>query len=362
MEYVRGKMLPRQRPDLIYVTSLFTYAWRPVHEAVRFHKRLFPGVKVILGGIYASLLPDHAKLSGADEVHIGLYSPAEMLMPDYDMVPEWDGSILFTSRGCIRNCSFCSVPKLEGPPNTLRYSISELVHSGHTRIILWDNNILGAMNWKAIFDELERLDLVVDFNQGLDARLVSDEVADGVSRLKMDVIRLAYDYRAAGPAVERAIERLKAKGIRPRKILVYTLFNYTDDPEDLYMRVLDILQWGAVCYPMRFEPLCTLKKNAHVGPHWTPEALEMVAEARRVIGYAGTFPPYDSLIEKLRKASSFEEAFSLYPPKKVKKIPTNSNGRNSMSSLGRIRKNVRRYGRSRNWMENNLENFLHKSQ
>jgi len=355
VDYVHGKKLARHRPDLVYGTSLFTYAWKPVHEAVKFHKRQFPGAKVILGGIYASLLPEHAKTSGADEVHTGLYDPAEMLMPDYDLVPEWDGSILFASRGCVRKCGFCSVPSLEGPPSALRYSISELVHPKHTRVILWDNNILANANWRPVFAELEKLNLTVDFNQGLDARLVTDEVAQNVSRLKMDVIRLAYDNRTAGPAVHKAIERLKANGIRPRKILVYALFNYIDDPEDLCERVLEILQWGAVCYPMRFEPPCSLQKNAYVGPNWTPEAVEMVAEARRVIGYAGGFPPYKPLVEKFQRARGFEEAFSLYPPNKVKKRL-----RSPRTDLGRISKNVHRYGGPRNWMENSLENFVHE--
>ena len=150
---------------------------------------------------------------------------------------------------------------------------------------------------------------------------------------------MAYDYRRAGPAVQKAIECLRAGGIRPREILVYALFNYIDDPEDLYERILDILQWGAVCYPMRFEPLCSLQKNAHVGPNWTPEALEMVAEARRVIGYAGAFPPYEPLIEKFRRARAFEEAFALFPPNIVKKRL-----RSPDKDLGRISKNVHRYG------------------
>ena len=238
----------------------------------------------MLGGIYASLLPEHAKASGADEIYNGLYGPAEMLMPDYDLIKAWDGSIIFASRGCVRKCGFCSVPKLEGPPNALKYSLSGFIHPPHTRVILWDNNILGNANWRSIFEELETLGLTTDFNQGLDCRLVTDEVAERVARLRMDTIRLAYDYHGIGPAVGKAIERLKANGVTPRKIVVYTLFNYVDDPEDLYERVLDLLHWGVMSYPMRFEPLCSLQKNAYVGTDWTADDLEKVASARRVIG------------------------------------------------------------------------------
>src|SRR5216684_3415482 len=42
VELVRGEKHPLRRPDEVYVTSLFTFAWRPVHRAVRYYKRLFP--------------------------------------------------------------------------------------------------------------------------------------------------------------------------------------------------------------------------------------------------------------------------------------------------------------------------------
>jgi hypothetical protein len=320
-------------------------------------------VKLVLGGIYASLLPEHAKASGADEIYNGLYSPAETMVPDYDMIKDWDGSVIFASRGCVRKCGFCSVPKLEGPPNALRYSLSRFIHPKHSRVILWDNNILGNANWRAIFEELQAIGLTVDFNQGLDARLVTDEVAERIAQLKMNTIRLAYDYHAIGPAVGKAIERLKANGVSPRRIVVYALFNYVDDPEDLYERVLDLLRWGVTSYPMRYEPLCSLEKNAYVGINWTADGLEMVAKARRVIGWAGAFPPYGPLLNKFEKAGCFDEAFRLEPPRIKEKIPISLLEQDrEINGRGRISRNCRKYGRSRNWAENNLEQHLHPPQ
>ncbi len=323
VELVKGEKKPLRRPDKIYVTSLFTYAWRAVHRAARYYKKHFPESPISLGGIYASLLPDHAASSGADYVHRGLMDEAEGFMPDYDLVPEWDGSIMFASRGCIRRCGFCSVPKLEGLPSALKYSVRHLIYPGHskaenccskphhTRVILWDNNILGNPNWRALFDELADIGLVTDFNQGLDARLVTDEVAKKIARIRMEVIRVAYDYHGIGPYVQRAIQHLKDAGISPRKITSYALFNYQDDPEDFFERVRDLLNWGAVCYPMRFEPLTSIEKNRFVSPRWEREELEIVARARRVIGYAGAFPPHDGLVDKFDRAKDFQEAFQL---------------------------------------------------
>jgi len=330
VELVKGQKRPLRKPDRVYITSLFTYAWKPVHRAVRYYKKLFPDAPVSLGGIYASLLPDHAATSGADRIHQGLVDEAEGFMPDYDLVPEWDGSIMFASRGCIRRCGFCSVPKLEGQPSALKYSIRHLIYPGHprsencchqrhhTRVILWDNNILGNPNWRALFDELAELGMITDFNQGLDARLVTEEVAKKISRIRMEVIRVAYDYHGIGPFVERAIRLLKDAGISPRKITSYALFNYQDDPEDFFERVRDLLNWGAVSYPMKFEPLASTEKNRFVSPKWDREELEMVAKARRVIGYAGAFPPYEGLVDKFNRAKGFQEAFELREKPKMK--------------------------------------------
>jgi hypothetical protein len=234
-------------------------------------------------------------------------------MPAYDLVARWNASILFASRGCIRRCGFCSVPKLEGRPANLLYGIRDLIYPGHKRVILWDNNILGNPNWRAIFDELIEVGLEVDFNQGLDARLVNREVAEKISRMKTSVIRLAYDFHGIGPAVKRAIEYLADSGIRRRDIIVYTLFNYTDDAQDFYERVRDLLSWGVVSYPMRYEPLTSLEKNRYVSPQWDAERLEMVADARRVLGFAGAFPPYEGLVTKFLKAGTFDKAFALRP-------------------------------------------------
>lgn len=321
IKLVRGCINPGFTPDKIYVTSLFTYAWRPVHQAVKFYKKLFPKSKVILGGIYASLLPDHAKKSGADIIHEGILEEIDTLVPAWDLIPEWDGSIIFTSRGCIRNCAFCAVPKLEGKLREIIPSIKPYVYSKHTRIIFWDNNILATSNWKNIFCELKEIGKWVDFNQGLDARLITEETAYQLSQLKLKFVRLAYDNIEMRGALKRAIDNLELAGIRKRSIIVYTLFNFNDSPEDFKERISDLLSWGVVSYPMRYEPLTSMKKNSYISPKWSQEELEMVARARRVLGFAGAFPPYKGLIKKFLKAKDFYDAFSLKMPKKVGKNP-----------------------------------------
>jgi hypothetical protein len=321
VRFVRDKALITDfRPDRIDVTSLFTWAWRPVWDCIEFYRSLFPKAHIRLGGIYASLTPDHARRSGADEVISGLIKEAEDLLPDYSLVPEWhttrQASVLFSHRGCIRSCGFCAVPKLEGKPFQIRVkkTVKHLIDPQHKRVVLWDNNILGEPNWKDVIDELREMNVEIDFNQGLDARLIDLQVASALKGIKMPAIRIAYDFPGVGKYVKRAIELLEAVGFRRRKIVSYVLFNYKDTPEDLFTRVRDLLQWGASAYPMRYQPLSgpeAFEKDSYISPAWSKRHLEMVADARRVIGFGGAFPPYEGLRKKFDAASNFDEAFGL---------------------------------------------------
>lgn len=317
-----GPQPDAEPPSLIYITSLFTYSWKPVHEAAAFYQALYPNVKIVLGGIYATLMPEHAHLADVDEVHEGLVFEAERFLPDYSLVPNWDSSIMFATRGCIRKCAFCAVPRLEGKTLGPAEGIQGLVHPDYHKVVLWDNNILGVPNWREVAAELRELSVEVDFNQGLDARLITEEVAGELSGLRIRPIRMAYDIPSEKKALENAIPALDAAGFNRRRMHVYTLYNFTDTPEDFLRRVVDLLSWGVVSYPMRYEPLNSLVKNKYVSPHWTAQHLEMVARARRVLGFGGAFPPYQALLDKFRNATSFEEAFSLRPGPRTRREPT----------------------------------------
>lgn len=298
-------------PDRVLITSLFTYSWKPVHEAAAALRSRYPSSNIELGGIYATLMPEHAKLADVDTVRAGLVEEAEDFLPDYSLVPEWDSSILFATRGCVRKCAFCAVPKLEGKISGPGRLVAPLVDGKHRKAVLWDNNILGVPNWRDIVEELRGLNLEVDFNQGLDARFITPEVAQELSKIRIRPIRMAYDIPNERKALERAIPALVDAGFSRSHIHVYTLYNFTDTPDDFLARVIDLLGWGVVSFPMRYEPLNSLTKNKYISPHWTAQQLELVARARQVMGSAGAFPPRKRLLAKLRDARSFEEAFGL---------------------------------------------------
>ena len=307
--------------DRIYVTSLWTWAWREVWECVRYYKRLCPGAEVWLGGIYASVLSNHAKKSGADRVYKGIFEKAEHVVPDYDILPyEWDGSIIFSTRGCNSNCPFCVVPKIEGRLRVNKYPTRKYVHPDHSRIIFFDNDFLSSPFRDQVIEELKEIGKMVDFNQGLRASLITKDVAEKLVGLRLRAgpnkgvkIRLGYDRREEGPGVKRAIMNLREAGLKGRGIMTYNLYNCNEGPDEFLERVRNTLNWGAVSYPMRYQPLTephALEKDSYVSPYWSEQELEMVQRARRVIGYGGAFPPYKGLVNKLNDQMTFWQAFS----------------------------------------------------
>lgn len=317
------------QPDRIEVTSLFTYAWQPVHEAIRFYRKQFPNARIRVGGIYATLMPSHLRSNVGVrglELKRGLYEEIEHYMPDYEILEEvdkwkgWETSMVFTSRGCVRNCPFCVVPRIEGRLRSKASEIINQIYPKHKKVTIWDNNFLASPDWKKALNLLRDLAVSIDFNQGLDARLVDQDNASLLSDFKMPFVRMAYDSPMSKKAISRAVALFSENGIKPRRILFYVLYNFYDHkrkkgdtPTFFLDRIRYISELGCVSYPMRYEPANSLKKNQYVSPLWTPEKLELIAKARRVIGYGGAFPPYEGLVKKFNQASQFDEAFSLSP-------------------------------------------------
>lgn len=132
---------------------------------------------------------------------------------------------------------------------------------------------------------------------------------------------MAYDWPWEGPYVRKAIDLLASAGYKKKNLIFYVLHNFYDEqhqkgdtPEDFLHRLQDLMNWGASAYPMRYIPLNSLTRRGYVSPLWTEEKLEMIADARRVLGYAGTFINYRALANKFLEAETFEEALALRDP------------------------------------------------
>ena len=314
-------------PHKILITSLFTFAWKPVHEAIGYYHNQFPDAEIRVGGIYATLMPDNIrKAFPFVKIHKGLVPEAEGVLPAYHLLKQvdkwkdWKKSIVFTTRGCIRKCPFCVVPKIEGGMKESKFSILPLIHPSHNEVVIWDNNFLASPFARDILIELRDGGYRADFNQGLDARLMTEEFAGLLADIKSPSIHMAYDWPWEGPYISKAIGYLENAGYRKRNLIFYVLHNFYDfkyskgdTPEDFFHRIKDLAEWGASAYPMRYIPLDSLTRSGFVSPLWNSEQLEMIADARRVLGFAGTFVPYKGFVDKILNARNFEEAMELRP-------------------------------------------------
>lgn len=303
-------------PCEIYITSLYTYEWRRVHDACLYYRKRFPRANIKVGGVYASLMPDHLADLGV-EVHTGQFAGLDGVPLDYSICPGWHQSLVSSSRGCIRSCGFGAVKRIE-PKFECRPTIRDQVDGSHTRIILWDNNFLASPYRDEILSEIVAFGKEVDFCQGLDIRLVDDIFLRHVPHLKFRLLRFAYDVLGIKQTVAKHVMSLVEAGIRPREIFFYVLYNFRDSPDQFLAKAQDILDLGCVAYPMRYEPLNSLRRGRHVGENWDSRSLDMVNRLRRVLGSHGALPPYDKLRRKICGSPRFEVAFSLRPERRTR--------------------------------------------
>ncbi|MFC1940004.1 hypothetical protein ACFLXO_04905 [Chloroflexota bacterium] len=246
----------REKPDGIFITSLFTWDWKLVADAAKDYRRRFPGSDIVVGGIAASLLKEEMELLSEVKVHQGLYDEAEKCAPDYSLTfgRKCRESISFTTRGCPNKCKFCSVRELE-PKFFVKDDWVKDLRPELGRIVFWDNNFLASPNFAKDAKILSSLGKKVDFNQGLEARLYDEEKARCLAKVDVDPIRFAFDDIRQEEHVLKAI-RLAKKYSR-REVCAYALYNFEDTPEDLFHR-MDLLNTeGCMCFPMEYRPPST---------------------------------------------------------------------------------------------------------
>ena len=316
--------------DRVYVTTLFSFEWKRTAEAIdqAIQAAAMQPERVFVGGIAASLMHDDyqneprwagvrfikgllvgppataLKLSavdcdfGADDLH---GRPIEEVTPDYGILsdityryPVRDAYFGYASRGCIRKCSFCGVPKLEGaqremPPLTELVNGVDAAHGTKKDLVLMDNNVTASARYKEVIAEIRDLGFQygstltrsgcrpvkrrVDFNQGVDARILvkSPMYLREIATICISPLRIAFDHIGMRKVYEVAIRMAADNAIT--SLSNYMLYNFMDTPSDLYERMrlnialneeLNIRIWS---FPMRYQPV-TLKDRSHVGKNW----------------------------------------------------------------------------------------------
>ena len=252
-------MWPKKTIDWIedgtaFVSVPFTWDLPETWSRCVFLKAL--GYAVRAGGPAVNLMSDYL----ADVAEIG---------GEVDALSHHNPNAVFTSRGCPNRCEFCAVPIIEGDLREMG--------SWEPKPIVCDNNLLACSRTHVnkVLDSLKGVE-GVDFNQGLDARLLTKYHADRLAELDLKHVRLAWDHTGLESQVMSAIQILKNAGIPHSKMRIYVLFGFRDTPEDARYR-FEILQkmriWPAA---QRYQPLDALVKNDYVNEAagWTEHELK----------------------------------------------------------------------------------------
>ena len=316
--------------DRVYVTTLFSFEWKRTAAAIDFALRAARGQseRVFVGGIAATLMFDEfvrePRWAGvrfitglldqppARSLHLSpedgdfgvddvVGTPIEELVPDYSILghvpydyPVRDAYFGYASRGCIRSCSFCGVPKLEGgqreaPPLFGLVAGVDEQFGPKKDLILMDNNVVASSRYREVIAEIRDLGFHrgalfarpgarsakrrVDFNQGVDARILAQSPVylKQMSKICIDPLRIAFDHVGMRRVYERSVEMAADYGMT--SLSNYMLYNFMDTPSDLYERMsinialnerLGVHIWS---FPMRFLPV-TMKDRSHIGKNW----------------------------------------------------------------------------------------------
>lgn len=233
----------------LYVSVPFTWLLPKAKEIIKKHSG-----PVLAGGPAVYLMPDYLG------VEVGRECPTVRPLDFHNPLAT------FTSRGCVNNCGFCAVPKIEG-------GLKEL-DAWPVRPVVCDNNLLAcsAAHFNRVIDRLKPLPYV-DINQGLDARRFKTHHTRRLAELKGVKIRFAFDHLGVESEVMDAISLARAHGFSLRSIGVYVLIGFKDTPESARYRLETIRALGIRPNPMRYQPLGALEKNRHASPEWTASEL-----------------------------------------------------------------------------------------
>jgi len=209
-------------PEKVYISCIFSLN---KSKALGIAKMF--NCEVVLGGY------------GVNDVQ--LRYEIEHICPDY-VLYGIRYSIGFTSRGCIRNCPWCIVPKKEGNIKD-HASISEFYVQQWKKLILWDNNFLASPRWYENLKEIIARKIKVSFNQGLDIRLIDQENARLLTKVhyydhkfKRPRLYFSFDTPEIESELVNGVEILTKAGVAPHHLMCYELVGFNTTFQDDYHR------------------------------------------------------------------------------------------------------------------------------
>ena len=235
--------------DRVYLSKVFSFT--PDYE--------FPvdADEIIKGGSGYCINLENGKEIFDESKNTNLPYEIEHIYPDYSIYPELtqDTAFGFLTRGCPRGCDFCIVGKKEGRCSVKVAELSEF-WNGQRKIVLCDPNILACKDWRDLLQQLIDSRAEIDFNQGLDIRLMTEEKARLLNQIKIKEIHFAWDrYQDK----EKILPKLKLfasitkHSPNAHKAIVYTIVNFDTTIEQDLERIYTLRDLGYWPYVMIYD-------------------------------------------------------------------------------------------------------------
>ncbi len=317
VRFVKGlnKDAQSQIWDRIYITTLFSFYWDITIKTIKYYEFSvkYPQ-NLFIGGPMATIMADEIEKETGFKPVKGLLNEKGKLrlqgdekidgiVPDYSILDEIDykypvsnAYFAYMTRGCIRRCPFCAVPLIEPIyidyiPLKKQIQIIAEKHGEKKDLLLLDNNILASREFDRIIDEIKEAGFFkgaklnnkyryVDFNQGIDVRLLTKEKIKKLAELPIKPLRIAFDHIELKDAYIKRIEWAAEFGLT--RLSNYILYNYNDRPEDLYNRLKinvelnERLGTQIFSFPMKYIPVNEKSRKTYIGKYWNPKYLRAI--------------------------------------------------------------------------------------
>lgn len=160
----------------------------------------------------------------------------------------------FTTRGCIRKCEFCVVPAKEGKLHIVG-DIYDIWDGKSKDITIMDNNILGKPNhFRKICGQIRKEKIRVDFNQGLDIKLLNDKLIEELKTIRHKEYHFAWDGK------EDLSDKFRWLYSHLKRCTIYVLCGFDSTFKQDLTKLNILKSIGHNGYVMRYETVYNDKK------------------------------------------------------------------------------------------------------